>query len=345
MTNPLLSDFWPAQPPPPAPPKKEPPKVRHGLVMTVAYVTCRMKPRFDWFAHSLAHEMRTTPGIKPENIQVLIIDSRLWYEEHRRQDFLDIVGGRFQFDHHPPKPSAWQGPQRQTSVDYFCAVNARNSALAYTKANHVAFADDVGVLLPGWLRAHLAAMDGHYALVGTTSKVRNLEVNEEGEVTSYRTSPGGEDTRIPQIHQPLQKCSGLWLYGGTFSTPMKYALAVNGKDECYMGINGADYDFGLRLERAGAPFYTTKSCARYESKDDVEPRAQHCNKAWAGSDGPQVNNYLINDLKRTARSWTRGNDYVLRDVRHRVLEMGEAGFPAVQPNTRHWVDKQLLSEM
>ncbi len=344
MTNPLLSDFWPAPAPPP-PPKKGPPKNRHGLVLTVAYVTCRIKPRFDWFCNSLAREIRMTPGLRPENVQILVVDSRLWYDDQRQKEFVDIAAGKIAFEHRPPRPSPWQGPQRQTSKDYFCAVNARNSALAYTRANHVAFADDVGVLLPGWLRAHLGAVDSSYALVGTTCKVHNLNVNEEGEVTSYKMAPDGQDSRISQITQPLQKCTGLWLYGGTFSVPMKYALAVNGKDECYMGINGADYDFGLRLERAGAPFYITRSCGRYESRDDVEPRALHCNKPWAGPDGPHVNHYLINDLKRTPRSWTRGNDYVLRDVRARVLEVGEAGFPPVKPGVRHWVDKQLLSEM
>ena len=341
--NPLLSDFWHA----PAPtPKNTPPKAHHGVVLTVAYVTCRIKPRFDWFAYSLAREIRTTSGIKAENLQILVIDSRLWYDEKRREDFAAIatIAG-ITIDHQPPKPSAWQGPQRQTSQDYFCAVNARQSAFAYARAEHIAFADDVGVLKPGWLRAHLHAMDQGVALVGTTSKVRQLQVADDGAIVSFRPTPGGVDSRISQITSDWQRAPGDWLYGGTFSLPMRFALAVNGKDECYMGINGADYDFGLRLERFGTPIFATKSCGRYENKDDVEPRAAQCNKHWKGVDGPYTNNYLINDLKRTTRTWTRGNDYKLKEVRERVLKMGEAGFPEVKPNQRHWVDNQLLAEM
>jgi hypothetical protein len=351
MTNPLLSDFWPGPSTPPSTgPNKPPWRNRAGLALTIAYVTCRVRPRFDWFVNSLAREIRSVPGLQSENLQIVVVDSRLWYDDNRGKEFAAIAEGKIAFEHRPPKPSAWQGPQRQTSVDYFCAVNARNSAIAYARAEHIAFADDVGVLRPGWLKAHLDAVDGHYALVGTTCKVRDLAVADDGHIQHFKMTTGGEDTRIAQIHEPVQRCTGLWLYGGTFSVPMHFVLAVNGKDEAYMGINGADYDFGLRLERAGCPFYASKSCGRYEGKEIepgvvVEPRAAHCNKPWKGPDGPLVNNYLINDLKRTTRSWTRGNDYNLKEVRKRVLALGETGFPPVKPNQRHWVDKQPLAEM
>jgi len=338
----LISDFWQA----PKGPKGAPPKkVYRGLVLTIAYVTCRIKPRFDWFVNSLAREIRATPSVTAENLQILVVDSRLWYDEGRANEFAEIAQGKLDFEHRPPKPSPWQGPQRQTPKDYFCAVNARQTAFSYARANHIAFADDVGVLRPGWLKAHLHAMDQGVALVGTTCKVRNLQVADDGTITSFKETPGGTDARIAQIVSDWQKAPGDWLYGGTFSVPMKYALAVNGKDEIYMGINGADYDFGIRLERFSTPMYATRSCGRYESKDDVEPRAPHCNKPWKGVDGPWTNNYLINDLRRTSRTWTRGNDYKLKDVRTRVLEVGEAGFPPVPPGVRHWVDNQLLSDM
>jgi hypothetical protein len=350
--NPLLSDFFaPANPPADtstalvAASKK-----RTGLALTVAYVTCRIRPRFDWFCASLAREIRQTRGIQPENLQIVVVDSRLWYDENRAKEMADIAAKYgLIIEHRAPKPSPWQGPQRQTSQDYFCAVNARNTALAYTQATHVAFADDVGVLLPGWLSAHLAALDGGYALVGTTCKVTGLDVADDGTIRHYRMAHKGEDSRIHQMKSSLHPCPGNWLYGGTFSVPMRFALAVNGKDEAYMGINGADYDFGFRLEYAGCKFFATRA-GRYEGKEiapgeAVEPRAAHCNKAWKGPDGPHTNDFLLKDIQRTRRHWTRGNDYSLRDVRERVLKFGEAGFPPVQPNTVHWIDKQPLSEM
>ena len=86
--------------------------------LTIAYLTFRLRPRFEWFAKSLARELRSM-GLSPEEIQVVVIDGRLWYDTERGKELIDAAAGRIHFEHHSPKPSPWQGPSRQTQRDYF----------------------------------------------------------------------------------------------------------------------------------------------------------------------------------------------------------------------------------
>lgn len=315
--------------------------------LTIVYLTFRLHPRFEWFSSSLAREFRSMPDVKREDVQIVVIDGRLWHEGfHRQLGLLDAAGGQIKFEHHPPKPSAWQGPSRQTSRDYFCAAASRNTAFCYAKGEHVIFVDDLSVLLPGWLKAHVHAADHNYVLAGTTCKNRNIEVDSEGTIVSYELLKVGQDSRIAQLSEALQPCGGGWLYGGTFSTPLSFALAVNGQDEICDTIGGEDYDFGTRLERAGAKVFISKACGTFEDHDahHREPAMIRKDKPWEGPDGPYSSNRLLNLLHREhARTWTLGNDYKLRDLRDQVL--GGVEFPQPKPDLRHWVDQQLLSEM
>jgi hypothetical protein len=314
--------------------------------LTIAYLTFRLRPRFEWFCSSLAREFRSTPGVPPDEVQVVVIDGRLWYDSQRGEELVKAAAGRIAFEHHPPKPSPWQGPSRQTQRDYFCAASVRNTAFAYSKAPHIAFVDDLSVLLPGWLEAHLkAARDGH-VLAGTTCKNRSIVVSDDGTIVSYDTFPPGQDGRIKLVAQDGQACTGQWLYGGTFSVPLAYALAVNGQDEVHDTIGGEDYDFGIRLERAGAAIKISKSCGTFEDEDGHHSEASviRLDKPWPGPDGPYSSNFLLNKLLREKeRFWTVGNDYKLRDV-HEHMPAG-LGFPKVASDLKHWVDSQLLSEM
>src|SRR5277367_5792406 len=97
--------------------------------LTIAYFRFRFHPRFEWFAASLAREFSSMPDVDPKDVQVIVIDGRLWHEgAHRQLGMLDAAAGKIRFEHHPPKPSPWQGPHRQTSKDYFCAASVRNTA-------------------------------------------------------------------------------------------------------------------------------------------------------------------------------------------------------------------------
>jgi glycosyltransferase involved in cell wall biosynthesis len=252
--------------------------------------------------------------------------------------------------------SGWSPPRggsssssiiRRSLRDYFCASSTRNTAFAYARAPHVAFVDDLSVLLPGWLKAHMHAASQGHVLAGTTCKHRNIQVDDHGVVVSYDEFGPGRDSRLSQITEDWQACGGSWLFGGTFSVPLELALKVNGQDEIHDTIGGEDYDFGIRLERAGGAVRISRSCGTFEDEDGhhTEAAMVRLDKPWAGPDGPFTSNYLLNKLLREpARSWTIGNPYDLRAVRDQVLAGG--AFPEVSPGPmRHWADRQLLSEM
>jgi hypothetical protein len=328
--------------------------------LTVVYLTFRAHPRFEWFVASLERELRDMPDYDRRDLQVVVIDGR-----HPRR-----LEASFPVECHAPKPTVWQGPHRLTQRDYFCAANARNTAFALARHDHVAFVDDLSVLLPGWLKAHVHAATHEYVLCGTTCKHKNIEVSADGVVVRSDEFPPGTDSRMQHLRSDdLVRCSGGWLYGGTFSVPLEHALRVNGQDEIHDTIGGEDYDFGARLERAGSAIYITRACGTLEDEDGhhaespmvrldkpwppsngVAPRTLSAN-GWSDSsepcsvsDGPYSSNYLFHrTMRESARSWTLGNPFDLRALRSAVLA-GEP-FPIPDEPRLHWVDGQPLSEM
>jgi hypothetical protein len=320
------------------------------MMLTIAYLTFRLRPRFEWFASSLDREFRSMPDVSRDSVQIVVVDGRLWYDErHRHLGMLDACAGRFPFEHVPPKPCRWQGPSRLTSRDFFAAANARNTALMHAKGDHVCFVDDLSVLLPGWLKAHVHAAQHGYVLAGTTCKNKNIVVSGAGEILSYDIYAPGQDTRLKLVTgDDVMNCPGEWLYGGTFSVPMAAALNVNGQDEIHDSIGGEDYDFGIRLARAGVAICISRSCGTMEDEDGhhAEMPMVRLDKPWPGSDGPYSSNYLLNRLHREqSRTWTIGNEFSLREMRASVAS-GQ-GYPVVSPEGRHqhWVDGQLLAEL
>jgi hypothetical protein len=326
-----------------------------GSGLTIAYITFRKNPRFEWFAATLTREFRSCPDFDRGNCQVLVVDGRLWGEaDTRRQEFASIVDGRFAFEHHPPKPSVWQGPHRLTSKDYFAAADTRNTVFALARGKHVAFVDDLSVLLPGWLKSHVHAMTNGYVLAGTTCKYETVSVDANGNCefsnpSKSRAFNAGIDSRIQFLPSPtdLYLCRDSWLYGGTFSVPLEAAMGVNGQDEINDIIGGEDYDFGLRLSRTGIRMHITRQCGTVEDENahGADVPMVRLDKPWPGHDGPYSSNKLFNRLLRedAARTWTIGNEFVLREVRDRVLAGNP--FPVPTEPSRHWVDGQPLSEM
>ncbi len=316
-----------------------------GLCLTIAYVTFRQNPRFEWFAASLARELRDT-GVNPACLQVVVVDGRLWHDSSARRIHLaDLVGGRFPLEHVAPKPTVWQGPWRLTSRDYFSASSTRNTALARARAPHVAFVDDLSVLMPGWLAAQLDAAARGIVLLGLTDKRLDVTITPAGGYI-FADHPAGTDSRHVRFSGDEAPAPGAWLYGGTFSVPLATALAVNGFDEVCEGIGGEDYDFGIRVERTRTPIYISRRCATVEDEKahyTEVATAIRLDKPWAGPDGPYSSNALLHKLSVESRSWTVGNHFNLRELRSSVLS--GCGFPIPTEPRTHWVDGQPLIEM
>lgn len=311
--------------------------------LTVAYVTSRRDPLFSRFLASLAREVASHSGLSAELVVVDRLDGARPLLPERSPLEMPVRFVR-------PKPTVWQGPHRLTSKNYFAASNARNTALAHARGRHVAFVDDLSVLLPGWLRAHLWAAEGGFVLCGSTCKNKHIAVDAGGSVTSFTRFDPGQDSRLKVYPQGgPTRCPGSSLFGGTFSVPLELALEVNGMDEVCDSIGGEDYDFGTRLERAGAAVFFDSGCATMEDEDAHHSKDEEVmlrvDKPWPGSDGPYSSNYLLNRLLREpTRKWTLGNPFELRAVRDWVSKGG--GFPEVaRYPARHWVDGQPLSEM
>lgn len=321
--------------------------------LTIAYLTFRKNPRFAWFASSLARELRAN-DLGPQDVQVVVVDGRLWYDAARKDEIaaqwwkaMSSLGA-FSLEHVPPMPNVWQGPHRLTQQDFFAAANARNTALALARAPHVAFVDDLSVLLPNWLACHLKAQVHGYVLCGTTCKVNNLVVSDAGDIVSFDRFEPGMDSRLARLYDAAEviNCSGSWVFGGTFSVPLEAALRVNGQDSIHDSIGGEDYDFGVRLERIGTSIRITRACGTYELESGHHEEAPmvRLDKPWSGEDGPYGSNVLLNKLLRERdRTWTVGNEYNLRELRDRVL--GGAPFPPPSGPTTYWMDGEPLGRL
>src|SRR4051812_17162995 len=127
--------------------------------ISIIYVTGRREPQWHWFVDSLCAQ--TTPEQRSD-IEVVLVDSHCWSESQayplqskeiklassafhdttRRLVAEQIVADRFPFVHVPPMPTAWQGPFRQTTRDFFCASNTRNTAFIVAQHPYLAFVDD-----------------------------------------------------------------------------------------------------------------------------------------------------------------------------------------------------------
>jgi hypothetical protein len=326
------------------------------VLLTVVYLTTRDDPKVEWFMDSLARELDSLGPSRPET-EVVIIDSRLWYldQEQRRDKFRVASKGRFgELVHVPPKPSVWQGPTRLTKFDMFCGAGARNTAFCYARGEHVAFADDLSVLMPGWASGHLHAAQMKYVMCGSTCKNKNMVV-EDGVVVSYDLFPPGQDHRLQGAPKDGSiRCPGSWLFGGTFSVPLKVALDVNGFDEINNGVGCEDYDFGIRIGKTEQKICFNKTCATMESEE-----AHHLERhtimlridkklhpdVARGVSGDGHSSCLLYDRLMSAKTaWTSDpNQPVLRELRDRVLR-GEP-FPVPTEPRRHWVDGQPLEEI
>lgn len=253
--------------------------------ISIVYVTGRRVPRWEWFADSLCAQ--TTPE-QLANLEVIFIDGQLWdesiarawadpeiplantglYDGLRFQTVEAVVRGRFPFRHLPSKPCAWQGPFRQTARDWFCAGNTRNTAFVVAQHPYVAFVDDLSVLMPGWFNQVLHAAQDEYIVCGAYKKVKQLTV-VEGQVVSFEAFPPGVDSRWNHGSDGgVVPWHGSAMFGCSFGVPLEAALEVDGNDGACNGAGAEDYDFGIRLERAGWAFFYNRNMLTLESEED-----------------------------------------------------------------------------
>lgn len=317
-------------------------------MLTVAYLTNRLEPHFDWFFDSLFREVAGQ-----EAIRVVVIDFWAqafggWTEANvqARQakvrslcKFPDLV-------HVPPKPTVWQGPHRLTKSDYFAAANARNTALCYAPDGWIAFVDDLVVLLPGWFdQVCLAAQEGYIAL-GRYAKPFKLQVRD-GLVESFLWRKEGEDERYDILRKektddnPVE-CGGSYMFGCSFAGPVSSFLSINGFDEMCDGCGAEDVIAGMMLEKRGERFCYCPKMLTYESEEGHFQEPQFLQ--WCKPMPPFRTSidYLVSSVAASYRVLPERN-LDLKALRRSVLAGN--GFYDDRKITLDWRDNQPLSEL
>ena len=335
--------------PPPAPPP--PPK------MTFVYITCRKNSRLEWFLDSLYNQIKEI-GFDTSNIQLVIVDLYLQYNEGRIDYVRDRVKGRFEFVHVPPKPSPWQGKYRITKTDCFTCALPRNTGVCYAKHPYLFFIDDLSVLAPGSFQHMVEYARRNIVVAFSYKKVLDLNVTD-GCVVSVKEHQGGIDCRIQLFKDSFTQISGSSLYGYSAS-PLDVVLRVNGYDEIHNSMGGEDYNYGIRVERSGTLVYYSKDVLFYETDvivDEVtfnrrDPllteeeykalmKKHGVTKRWV--EGRTDLSHFLLDLLTLGKSWTEGNDYNLAELRRTVQNGGS--FPTSFDTELKTIEGTLLKDL
>ena len=230
-------------------------------MLSLVYITSRKEPHFDWFINSLRREMRELGDGVPMP-ELIVID--FYHAQDRMPYGMGWVGP---IKWASPKPTPIQGRYRLTDHDAFAASNARNTGLCLASGTYIVFVDDVSVLVNGWLAAAMEAMRENRIVCGAYRKVKELSVDDKGNITHWIGFEGGQDTRWKDARPSPTQCPAQWLYGCSFGIPVETLLSVNGFDEALDGLSFEDVCLGLRLEKAGHQLWYDQRMLTFESEE------------------------------------------------------------------------------
>lgn len=307
-------------------------------MITIAYITARKEPRFDWFFESLMSPPQTIPLGSISACHIVVVD---FFRDQRTDDQLRMINSHHNLWHVEPKPTVWHGKHRLTSVDYFAAANARNTALCLAPDGWIVYVDDLSVLVPGWLSAVQEAVKREHTItLGSYEKVLQLEV-ENGLVKSFVSDPHGIDHRLSKVNG-LHPCRGQWFYGSSMVCPVEALLSINGWDENCDGMGYEDVVTGQVIENAGIKLLYDPQMKTIESQElHQQPyRMLRLDKGVSPNDKSHA---ALDNARKTKWCPNYFGDEGIRGLRERVLN-GEP-FPVVQIPEHDWYDSQLLKEM
>lgn len=301
-------------------------------MLTIAYMTCRRNPRFEWFVDSLLRQNRKVQF-------TLIVVDRLREE----RDLAEYARSRgFNATSVAPKPSVWQGPHRLTKADYFAASNARNTAIALAADGYICFADDLSVLSSTWVNEAVVHMGANRAICGTYQKAHNMVV-KDGDIKSMEHYTHGQDGRIAKWRGGERgPCDPRWFFGCSCGAPVEAFLAINGYPEICDGMGYEDSQTGIVLKNAGYDVWFSHRMATTESEE-----GHHEDVPMLREDPGQSPNDKSHALVNICRTISRFDNYFgddgLRGLRQRV-RAGEP-FPIMGHPTTEWFTGTPLKDL
>lgn len=257
------------------------------MKITIAHVTGRSDPKWNWFVDSLAHQI---PQDERRDIQFIFVDGLLWrkdiegrsftadsvrihdtalHDAGRRKQLEEIVRGRFEYTHVPVMPSVVQGPFRLTPDEWFDASSARNTALLIAAAPFIAFQDDLACPAQTWWPEVRAAVDRSGITEGSYQKMKKMVV-EDGILVSWEDHPSGRDHRWNHGRDDMVVPGhASWLFGCCFAAPVEPLFDVNLYDINCQTLGLEDSLLGIRLWNNGHhAFWYSRAMFSPESEED-----------------------------------------------------------------------------
>lgn len=297
--------------------------------LTIAYITSRSDPKIGWFFDSLASQ------ISDDLVLTILVINRNGPSNSVTISTLTKFSGKtkvpVKIQQTRPKPNVWSGPHRLTKEDWFSASSARNTALCLTRTSHIAYCDDLSVLMPGWWQSLREAIEGNYIGCGRYQKVRELVV-KDGVPTMYTPYDGGIDNRLALVNQDVTDCNGAWLYGCSLVAPVDALLSVDGWPESLCdGMGFEDCILGIVLVNAGYQLKYDRRMFTLESDElhFVEPPMKRSDYGVS----PNDKSHKALSIARNSKTFDNGfGEGGIRALREKVLA-GEP-FP-IQRNPRH----------
>ena len=316
--------------------------------LSVILCTIRKNPRFEDSIPSFNIALRTLQEkYLNASVELIIIDGYLWTQKRELP-----IKPNCEYMHIEPKPCKWQGHDRLTNNDYSGLCSARNTGWILAAGNHTVFFDDCSILDPNFLRRHYEASKRKLVMCGTFSSWSGAKI-EDGKIIDFGLpySSGPADGRNPDGDPAVRTCSGTWLWGMNFSVPLQYTLMVNGNDEMYDGQLGSeDCDFGVRIERTGAPIVYDPSCKIYQLLDThgdpvplPEGKKQKELELITGRVAYANEKLIENLLMQPKRVHPQGNHFLLHTARNNWAAYHK--LPDIHPVIKDWRDGQPLKEM
>jgi Methyltransferase domain/Glycosyl transferase family 2 len=296
--------------------------------LTVAYVTARQEPMFEWFFDSLANQLAMN-----EKIKIIVVDA---LADKRNKEAYETYGMDVKWT--LPKPTIWQGKHRITKEDWWAASNARNTAICLCETDWIAFLDDRCVLLPSWLDAVKKAVAAGRITVGSYEK-RSKMIVEKGFIKGFEKLIGA-DPRLKQSPMGMSRCPSSWFFGCTFALPLDAALRVNGFEEGCDGLSMEDSIFGLHLHNAGYQIDFDPNMRMIEDRTEGETSSGHnMGGVMKRSDkGVSPNDKSHAALKRFGMRKETEFTFNLTIERNCLKNTGQFSTEGINPDARDWYD-------